>query len=93
MGPSSAFRTACALRRSGTAQIQARARIKAEQVTVSEELKRVIEPIEGLHANFPRAIISIDTYRSLVATEAVAAGASSSIGHRGQVAQLVRASA
>jgi dihydropteroate synthase len=48
----------------------------AEQVTVSEELKRVIEPIEGLHANFPRAIISIDTYRSLVATEAVAAGAS-----------------
>jgi dihydropteroate synthase len=48
----------------------------AEQVTVSEELRRVIEPIAALRAHYPQAILSIDTYRSLVAAEAVAAGAS-----------------
>jgi len=42
----------------------------------NEELKRVIEPISAIHKAFPDAIISIDTIRSKVAKEAVAAGAS-----------------
>ncbi len=46
------------------------------QLSEEEELKRVIEPIELLHKNFPEAIISIDTYQSNVAVEAVNAGAS-----------------
>lgn len=45
-------------------------------VPVEEELKRVTGAIESLHYNFPRAIISIDTYYARVAAEAVAAGAS-----------------
>jgi dihydropteroate synthase len=43
---------------------------------VDEELKRVIPSIEAMHKNFPEAIISIDTFHSRVAAEAVAAGAS-----------------
>jgi len=39
-------------------------------------LKRVIAPIEAIYTNFPEAFISIDTYFSLVAKEAVSAGAS-----------------
>jgi len=46
------------------------------QLSEDEELKRVIEPIELLHKNFPEAIISIDTYQPKVAVEAVSAGAS-----------------
>ena len=46
------------------------------QLSEDDELKRVIEPIELLHKNFPDAIISIDTYQSKVAVEAVSAGAS-----------------
>ncbi len=46
------------------------------QLTVEEELKRVIEPIKLLHKNFPEAIVSIDTYQSKVAAEAALAGAS-----------------
>ncbi|MBS1668961.1 MAG: dihydropteroate synthase [Bacteroidetes bacterium] len=41
-----------------------------------EELKRILEPIALLHKNFPEAIISVDTYYSRVAVEAVGAGAS-----------------
>jgi len=48
----------------------------SENLTADEELKRVIAPIEAIKANFPEAFISIDTYYSLVAKEAVAAGAS-----------------
>ena len=46
-------------------------RIDAEQ-----ELERVIDIIESIHAHFPEAILSIDTYFSKVASEAVLAGAS-----------------
>ena len=48
----------------------------SEKIITDEELKRVIAPIEAIHKNFPEAIISIDTYYSLVAAKAVAAGAS-----------------
>jgi dihydropteroate synthase len=48
----------------------------SEMITAEEELKRVISGIEAIHMKFPRAFISIDTYYSLVAKEAVAAGAS-----------------
>jgi dihydropteroate synthase len=48
----------------------------SERISADEELKRVIGAVESLHFNFPEAIISIDTYWSAVAREAVAAGAS-----------------
>jgi dihydropteroate synthase len=48
----------------------------SERVNGEEELKRVIKPIEAIHKNFPGSVISIDTYYSKVAAEAVAAGAS-----------------
>ena len=47
----------------------------APNVTVEEELKRIVEPIELLTKAFPDAIFSIDTYRSRVAEETIAAGA------------------
>ena len=48
----------------------------SEQVTAEEELKRVIGGIEAIYKKFPGAIISIDTYYSLVAKGTIAAGAS-----------------
>ncbi len=48
----------------------------SEKISVEEELKRVVKPIEEIAKNFPEAFISIDTYYSKVADEAVAAGAS-----------------
>lgn len=48
----------------------------SERISADEELNRVISAVESLHFNFPEAIISIDTYWSAVAREAVAAGAS-----------------
>jgi len=48
----------------------------SEKVIADEELRRVIAPIEAIHKNFPEAFISIDTYYSVVAAKAVAAGAS-----------------
>ena len=45
-------------------------------VDADEELKRVIGGIEAIHHNFPEIFISVDTYYSLVAGEAVHAGAS-----------------
>jgi dihydropteroate synthase len=47
----------------------------AEWVGEEEELRRVIEVISLLHSRFPQAILSIDTWYSRVAGEAVAAGA------------------
>jgi dihydropteroate synthase len=44
-------------------------------VTADEELKRVINGINEIHKRFPDAIISVDTWYSKVAREAVAAGA------------------
>ena len=47
----------------------------SEQISADEELKRVIGNIEAVHKNFPDVIISIDTYYSKVANDAVNAGA------------------
>lgn len=46
-----------------------------EEVSLNEELSRVLPIIEQIVLTFPQAIISIDTYRSEVAIKAVAAGA------------------
>jgi dihydropteroate synthase len=51
-------------------------RPKSEQIDEEEELKRVVPAIEAIHKNFPQQILSIDTFYSRVAKEAVAAGAS-----------------
>ena len=48
----------------------------AEEISEEEELKRVIPIIEAAIKEFPEILISIDTYRSKVAKEAVEAGAS-----------------
>lgn len=48
----------------------------AEEISEDEELKRVIPAIEEAIKEFPSILISIDTYRSKVAKEAVEAGAS-----------------
>lgn len=48
----------------------------SERIPVDEELKRVAAAIESIHQRFPETVISIDTFQSRVATEAVAAGAS-----------------
>ncbi len=47
----------------------------SEKLSADEELKRVIAPIEAINKNFPEAFISIDTYYSKVALNAVEAGA------------------
>lgn len=48
----------------------------AEQVGEEEELKRVVGAIALLHRYFPEAFLSVDTWYSRVAGEAVGAGAS-----------------
>jgi dihydropteroate synthase len=48
----------------------------AEEVSLNEELKRVVPVIEAIAKEFPHIPISIDTYKSKVAKEAVSAGAS-----------------
>lgn len=48
----------------------------SEKVTGEVELQRVIGGIDAISRKFPQAIISIDTYYSKVAKEAVHAGAS-----------------
>ena len=47
----------------------------AENISVDEELKRIIAPLELLVNSFPEAIFSIDTYRSKVAYETIGVGA------------------
>ena len=47
----------------------------AVEITVDEELARVLPVIDKIHKKFPDTLISIDTYRSDVAQQAVAAGA------------------
>lgn len=44
-------------------------------VNAEEEMGRVIPVIEALHTNFPDVIISVDTYKAVVAEEALRAGA------------------
>lgn len=46
----------------------------SEAVHADEEMQRVIPVIHGLHKHFPDALISIDTYKSQVAEEAIKAG-------------------
>ena len=48
----------------------------AEKITVEQELERVLPVIKAIHNKHNEAIISIDTFYSNVATEAIAAGAS-----------------
>ncbi len=48
----------------------------SERIGIEEELRRVLPVIEELHHRFPETILSVDTYQSRVAMEAVAAGAS-----------------
>jgi dihydropteroate synthase len=47
----------------------------AEAISEQEELHRIIPVIKELSAAFPKAILSIDTYRSSIASKAVEAGA------------------
>lgn len=51
-------------------------RPKAEPISVEEELKRVIPVIKLIHNKFPDQLISIDTFYSEVAVNAVESGAS-----------------
>ncbi|CAM4111123.1 dihydropteroate synthase [Gillisia hiemivivida] len=46
----------------------------AEDISETEELDRVVPAIEAILKNFPESIISIDTFRSKIATEALEAG-------------------
>jgi len=45
------------------------------QLNAADELERVIKPIEFIRKNYPQIFISIDTFYSMVAQEAVLAGA------------------
>jgi dihydropteroate synthase len=47
----------------------------APEISITEELNRVIPIITALVSAFPEILISIDTFRGIVAREAVAAGA------------------
>lgn len=46
------------------------------EVPLEEERRRIIPVIKALHVHFPEAVISVDTWRSAIAREAVDAGAS-----------------
>ena len=48
----------------------------SDRIGIEEELRRVLPVIEELNRRFPETILSVDTYQSRVAFEAVAAGAS-----------------
>ncbi len=48
----------------------------AEDVKIETEIERVIPTINEIHKRFPDAVISIDTFRSEVANQAISAGAS-----------------
>ncbi|MBC7588056.1 MAG: dihydropteroate synthase, partial [Chitinophagaceae bacterium] len=48
----------------------------SKQIGTKEELNRVLPVIEAIHHQFPETFISIDTYHSTVAKQAVDAGAS-----------------
>ncbi|GAB3218360.1 dihydropteroate synthase [Algoriphagus aestuariicola] len=47
----------------------------AAEVSVEEELDRVVPAVETIRAEFPEILISIDTFRSKVAKESILAGA------------------
>ena len=48
----------------------------SEILDADAEAKRVLPVIEAIHTRFPYSILSVDTYYSSVAAQAVAAGAS-----------------
>ena len=48
----------------------------AKNITEKEELERVLPVIEGIAKNFDHPILSVDTFRSIVAKEALKSGAS-----------------
>lgn len=48
----------------------------AKHVSEEEELKRLVPALELIHSKYPKAIISVDTFRSKVAEKAVEKGAS-----------------
>jgi len=50
-------------------------RPNAKDISEDEEIQRVLPAITAISNNFPEAILSIDTYRSKVASEAIGAGA------------------
>lgn len=47
----------------------------ATDISETEELERILEPIKTIRKEFPESIISVDTFRSEVARQAVASGA------------------
>ena len=47
----------------------------AEDISVKEELNRIVPVVDAISSKFPEAFISIDTFRAEVAAETVAAGA------------------
>ncbi len=47
----------------------------ADEISGTEEIRRVTEAVEIILKNFPEALISVDTFRSEVAKKAVEAGA------------------
>lgn len=48
----------------------------SDEVNEAEELKRLIPAIEAIKKEWPELVISVDTFRSKAATEAISAGAS-----------------
>ena len=48
----------------------------AEDISIQEETDRLLPAVEAIKANFPDAVLSVDTFRATVAEEAVKAGAS-----------------
>jgi len=51
-------------------------RPKSSQISAEEEMARVIPAIEAIHKQFPDQVLSVDTFYSNVAKEAIGAGAS-----------------
>jgi dihydropteroate synthase len=47
----------------------------SERISADEELKRLMPAVEAIHAEFPDALLSIDTYHSKVAKQTIDAGA------------------
>jgi len=47
----------------------------AEDITVEEEMDRLLPVVEAISNNYPDALLSIDTFRARVAEEAIGAGA------------------
>ena len=47
----------------------------SQPVDAEEELARVLPVVEAIHTAFPEALLSVDTYRAVVARQALAAGA------------------